>query len=63
LLLEACERGAALSEALPPLEQDAIEGRGAFRRFRDAVHEEGIADQWYAFSVPRSRAPPVLGRE
>ena len=52
LLLEACERGTALSEALPPLEQDAIEGRGAFRRFRDAVHEEGIADQWYAFSFP-----------
>jgi hypothetical protein len=52
LLLEACERGTARSQALPPLEQDAIEGRGVFRRFRDAVHEEGIADQWYAFSVP-----------
>ena len=30
--LEACERGTALPDALPPLEQDAIKERGAFRR-------------------------------
>ena len=31
----------------------AIHGRGAFRRFRDLVHDANIADQWYAFSVDR----------
>lgn len=31
----------------------AIEGRGAFRRFRDLVHEEGLAQQWDAFSADR----------
>ena len=28
---------------------EAIRGRGAFRRFKDLVHREGIADDWYAF--------------
>ncbi len=28
---------------------DAIRGRGAFRRFKDLVHREGIIDDWYAF--------------
>ena len=27
----------------------AIHGRGAFRRFKDCVHERGVADQWYKF--------------
>jgi hypothetical protein len=31
----------------------AIEGKGAFRRFRDLVHDEGIAEQWYVFSTDR----------
>lgn len=30
-----------------------ISGKGAFRRFRDIVHEEGLAEQWYAFSTDR----------
>lgn len=32
----------------------AIEGRGAFRRFRDAVHRQGLAGEWHAFSAERS---------
>lgn len=31
----------------------AIEGKGAFRRFRDLLHQEGLAEQWYAFSTDR----------
>jgi len=31
----------------------AIHGTGAFRRFRDLVHDEDIADQWYAFAADR----------
>lgn len=31
----------------------AIEGRGAFRRFRDLVHELDLHTQWYAFSTDR----------
>jgi len=27
----------------------AVHGRGAFRRFKDAVHRLGIADEWYRF--------------
>lgn len=33
--------------------QRAIRGSGAFRRFRDLVNEEGLADRWYAFSTDR----------
>ncbi|MFC9554030.1 hypothetical protein ACFTWF_24660 [Rhodococcus sp. NPDC056960] len=40
---------AALRERL----ERAIEGRGAFGRFRDLVHQESLADQWYAFSTDR----------
>ena len=29
--------------------QAAVHGRGAFRRFKDAVHRLGIADEWYRF--------------
>lgn len=28
---------------------DAIEGRGAFRRFKDKVNQLGLADEWYEF--------------
>lgn len=31
----------------------AIEGKGAFRRFRDLVHDEGLAEQWQVFSDDR----------
>lgn len=41
--------GAALRERL----QQAMEGKGAFRRFRDLVHQEGLAGQWYTFSTDR----------
>jgi hypothetical protein len=43
---------------------DAIQGRGAFRRFRDRVHDEGLADQWDTFSTDRSygRAREELAR-
>ena len=27
----------------------ALHGRGAFRRFKDAAHRLGIADEWYRF--------------
>ena len=27
----------------------AIRGRGAFRCFKDVIHERGIAPAWYAF--------------
>jgi hypothetical protein len=28
---------------------DAIAGRGAFRRFKDLVHRQGIQDDWYRY--------------
>ena len=28
---------------------NAIKGRGAFRRFKDAIHRLGIQDDWYKF--------------
>lgn len=31
----------------------AIEGAGAFRRFRDLVHDEGLAEQWQIYSDDR----------
>jgi hypothetical protein len=31
----------------------ALEGTGAFRRFRDLVDAEGLADQWVAFLTDR----------
>lgn len=42
-------RGGQLRRTL----ENAIEGRGAFRRFKDVVHREGVAEQWYAFSSDR----------
>jgi len=35
----------ALSESL----LNAIHGRGAFRYFKDVVHNAGLADRWYAY--------------
>ncbi|MDA2920826.1 UPF0158 family protein [Desulfobacterota bacterium AH_259_B03_O07] len=28
---------------------DLIRGRGAFRRFKDAIHRHGIQEEWYAY--------------
>ncbi|PBC39084.1 hypothetical protein CJ179_37425 [Rhodococcus sp. ACS1] len=52
---------AALRERL----ERAIEGKGAFGRFRDLVHQESLADQWYAFSADRQlgRAREFLAGE
>lgn len=33
----------------------ALRGRGAFRRFKDAVHEAGVADAWYAYRNAEQR--------
>lgn len=33
----------------------AIDGKGAFRRFRDRVHEEDLAERWYGFSADRQQ--------
>jgi hypothetical protein len=43
----------------------AVQGAGAFRRFRDCVHDAGIAEQWYAFSTDRhwGRAREFLADE
>jgi hypothetical protein len=40
----------------------AIQGRGAFRRFKDTVRDLGLSDQWHAFSDERAwgRARAVL---
>lgn len=29
--------------------ESALHGKGAFRRFKDAVHRLGLADEWYRF--------------
>jgi hypothetical protein len=36
-----------ISEAL----QIAIQGKGAFRRFKDACYRSGIIDQWYSYKT------------
>lgn len=43
----------------------AIGGKGAFRRFRDLVHDEGLARQWDVFSIDRQqgRARAFLAAE
>ncbi|UKA73324.1 UPF0158 family protein [Arthrobacter sp. FW306-06-A] len=40
----------------------AIEGKGAFSRFRGIVHDENLSENWYAFSTDRQmgRAREVL---
>ncbi|MFE5703717.1 hypothetical protein [Rhodococcus koreensis] len=43
------QQDSALRERL----ERAIEGKGAFGRFRDLVHQESLADQWYAFATDR----------
>ncbi|MFE5708685.1 UPF0158 family protein, partial [Rhodococcus koreensis] len=43
------QRDSSLRERL----ERAIEGKGAFHRFRDLVHQESLAEQWYAFSTDR----------
>jgi hypothetical protein len=55
------KRDPALRERL----ERAIEGKGAFRGFRDLVHEENLADEWYAFSTDRQmgRARDFLAYE
>ncbi|MGY2747346.1 UPF0158 family protein [Arthrobacter sp. UYCu723] len=40
-------------EALRERLERAIEGKGAFCRFRDVVHGEDLSEQWYAFSTDR----------
>lgn len=34
---------------------NAISGRGAFRHFRDRIHELGLADAWYEFREEQYR--------
>ena len=55
------QRDPALRERL----ERAIEGKGAFGRFRDLVHEENLAEQWYAYSTDRQmgRAREFLADE
>ncbi|MCA4135654.1 UPF0158 family protein [Arthrobacter sp. M4] len=43
------QRDEALRERL----KRAIEGKGAFFRFRSLVHGENLSEQWYAFSTDR----------
>jgi hypothetical protein len=33
---------------------DAIHGKGAFRRFRDVASEEGLSDEWHQYSDDRA---------
>jgi hypothetical protein len=35
---------------------EAIEGLGAFHRFRDLIHSEGLVEEWQAFSEDRRLA-------
>ena len=42
----------AIGVADPSAQEDlliALRGRGAFRRFKDAVRQLGLADEWYAW--------------
>jgi hypothetical protein len=52
-------------DALRTRLERAIEGKGAFRRFRDAVGDEGLLDQWYVFADDRQlgRARQLLADE
>lgn len=43
------QRDGAFRERL----ERAIEGKGAFRRFRDVIDEGGLAEHWYAFAADR----------
>ncbi|WP_009473404.1 UPF0158 family protein [Rhodococcus sp. JVH1] len=43
------QQDSALRERL----ERAIEGKGAFGRFRDLVHQESLTDPWYTFATDR----------
>ena len=47
-LLERFSLGVEDAEVRAELLQ-AISGRGAFRRFREVIHERGMAEAWYAY--------------
>lgn len=55
------QRDAALRERL----NDAAEGQGAFRRFRDLVDSEGLTSDWAAFATDRrlGRARELLAHK
>jgi len=55
------QRDPALRERL----ERAIEGTGAFRRFRDLVHQENLDQRWYVFAGDRQlgRARELLAAE
>jgi hypothetical protein len=42
-------------EAISAAMLDAIHGRGAFRYFKDQVHERGLAESWHEFRAGRYR--------
>lgn len=52
-------------DALRKRLERAIQGKGAFRRFRDLVQDEDLAEQWHAFSTDRQlgRAREFLADE
>lgn len=52
-------------DALRQRLERTIEGKGAFRRFRDLVHDENVADQWFVFATDRQlgRAREFLAGE
>jgi hypothetical protein len=41
------------NEALREQLERAIEGKGAFSRFREIIHRENLSEHWYAFSTDR----------
>ena len=45
--------GRQRDQALRSRLEAAVEGQGAFRRFRDLLDEEGLGDRWHAFSDDR----------
>jgi hypothetical protein len=49
---------AAMIKYLPMRQrvEQAIEGLGAFHRFRDLIYAEGLASDWQAFSEQRRLA-------
>jgi Asp-tRNA(Asn)/Glu-tRNA(Gln) amidotransferase A subunit family amidase len=55
------QRDVALRERM----ERAIEGKGAFGRFRDLIHEENLAEQWYSYSTDRQlgRAREFLAQQ
>lgn len=37
----------------------AISGRGAFRRFKDMIHQLGLADRWYEYQASAYRKKAI----